>query len=138
MKFAKFLQSKASFQIAVECAFPVRVSLILSILDTWYIHSEILAIKAQVPNRSYSSPRENYSNGSTNGNHLHEALIRALQERIISLEKQLNEKQRTIKKILDGPSHHSHEHCVNNQPPPPMGMGQYQDRNATAEQKRLP
>ena len=100
-----------------------------------FIHSEILAIKAQLANRSYSSPRENYSNGSTNGSHLHEALIRALQERIISLEKQLNEKQRTIEKILDGPSHHSHKHCVNNQPPPPMGMGQYQDRNATAEQK---
>ena len=93
-----------------------------------FIHGEILAIKAQVANRSSSSTKENSSNESTNGNYLHEALIRSLQERIISLEKQLNDKQRIIGKILDGPSLHSIKHNVNNQgtkaTPPPMGIGQ--------------
>ena len=100
-----------------------------------FIHGEILAIKAQVANRSCSSPRDNISNGSTTGNHLHEAFIRSLQERIISLEKQLNDKQRIIEKILDGPSHHSPMHCVNNQSSkataPPMGIGQTPDGSNT-------
>ena len=94
-----------------------------------------LAIKAQVANRSCSSPRDNISNGSTTGNHLHEAFIRSLQERRISLKKQLNDKQRIIEKILDGPSHHSPMHCVNNQSSkataPPMGIGQTPDDSNT-------
>eukprot|EP00112_Aurelia_sp_Birch-Aquarium-sp1_P026125 Seg907.1 transcript_id=Seg907.1/GoldUCD/mRNA.D3Y31 product="hypothetical protein" protein_id=Seg907.1/GoldUCD/D3Y31 len=100
-----------------------------------FIHSEILAIKAQVANRSCSSPRESFSGGSPRENHLHEALIRSLQERI---EKQLNDKQRIIEKILVGPSHHSPKHCENNlsnkATTPPMGIRQSSDyRNTTVE-----
>ena len=46
MKFAKFLQSKASFQRAAECAFPIRVSRILSILDSLLLSQSVIQLFA--------------------------------------------------------------------------------------------
>ena len=63
-----------------------------------YMQCEMLSIKADVANRqrSYSPPKTPDKD--------REALVRTLNERILSLEKQLNEKQYVIQKLFDRPS----------------------------------
>eukprot|EP00112_Aurelia_sp_Birch-Aquarium-sp1_P016993 Seg390.2 transcript_id=Seg390.2/GoldUCD/mRNA.D3Y31 product="hypothetical protein" protein_id=Seg390.2/GoldUCD/D3Y31 len=60
-----------------------------------FIHSEILALKAQTASRSNDHPHDIdvYA----------KALIRSLEDRIRSLERQLEQKQAIIEKLLDGP-----------------------------------
>ena len=65
-----------------------------------YIHSELLSIKAHVFNRSLS---ETVTNGSNNFNY-EKMFIKSLEDRIVSLEKQLHHKQRIIDKLLEQPS----------------------------------
>eukprot|EP00112_Aurelia_sp_Birch-Aquarium-sp1_P019969 Seg5042.1 transcript_id=Seg5042.1/GoldUCD/mRNA.D3Y31 product="hypothetical protein" protein_id=Seg5042.1/GoldUCD/D3Y31 len=66
-----------------------------------FSHGEILDLKAKVANRPYSPtqpPRQNPISDK-----IKETLLTSLQERIISLERQLHDKQRIIEKPLDGP-----------------------------------
>ena len=65
-----------------------------------YLHSELLSIKAYVFNRS---PSETGTNGSNNFNYK-KMFIESLEDRIVSLEKQLHHKQRIIDKLLEQPS----------------------------------
>ena len=64
-----------------------------------YIHSELLSIKAHVFNRSLS---ESVNNGSSNFNY-EKMFIKSLEDRIMSLEKQLHQKQGIIDKLLEQP-----------------------------------
>ena len=68
-----------------------------------YTHGEILSMKADVANRQ-KSPNPN---STTPMDKDREALVRSLQERILSLEKQLQDKQYIIERLLDGPRHRS-------------------------------
>ena len=68
-----------------------------------YTHGEILSMKAEVANRQ-KSPNPH---SMTRMDKDREALVRSLQERILSLEKQLQDKQYIIERLLDGPRHRS-------------------------------
>ena len=66
-----------------------------------FLHGEILDLKAKIairPNSPTQPPRQNPTCDKVK-----EALLTSLQERIISLERQLHDKQRIIEKLLDGP-----------------------------------
>ena len=66
-----------------------------------FSHGEILDLKAKIairPNSPTQAPRQN-----PNCDKIKEALLTALKERIISLERQLYDKQKIIEKLLDGP-----------------------------------
>ena len=68
-----------------------------------YTHGEILSMKADVASRQKSpTPIP-----TTRMDKDREALVRSLQERILSLEKQLQDKQYIIERLLDGPRHRS-------------------------------
>ena len=62
-----------------------------------YVHCEMLSIKADVASRQKSQNPPKSPDGDR------KALVRTLNERILSLDKQLNEKQYVIKKLFDGP-----------------------------------
>ena len=65
-----------------------------------FSHGEILDLKAKIairPNSPTQPPRQN-----PNCDKIKEALLTSLQERIISLERQLYDKQKIIEKLLDG------------------------------------
>ena len=68
-----------------------------------YTHGEILSMKADVANRQKSPTPIT----TTRKDKDREALVRCLQERILSLEKQLQDKQYIIERLLDGPRHRS-------------------------------
>ena len=61
-----------------------------------FAHSEILSMKADIANRR-PSPLE-----KTRDDRYHDALVACLQDRIGSLEKQLQDKQFIIEKLLEG------------------------------------
>ena len=65
-----------------------------------FIHSEILSLKAQVTHKIQSPVREQEPGQETD---YMKDLIRSLQDRIVSLERQLQQKQWIIEKLLDGP-----------------------------------
>ena len=64
-----------------------------------FTHGEIVSLKAELANRP-KSPTPKFPNPPDKDR---EALLRSLQERIISLERQLQDKQNIILKLLDGP-----------------------------------
>ena len=63
-----------------------------------FSHGEILSLKAQLAPRPRESP---HKSSGPNYEALQEAFIRSLQDRIISLERQLSEKQETIGKLFE-------------------------------------
>ena len=67
-----------------------------------YIHSELLSIKAHIFNRSLSETGTN-ANEVNNFNY-EKMFIKSLEDRILSLEKQLHHKQRIIDILLEHPS----------------------------------
>ena len=85
-----------------------------------FIHSEILAIKEQVAHNKQSSIYEPDS-GQQPDNKL---LIKSLQDRIISLEKQLQQKQWIIEKLLDRPKENVNKSEQQPQKPKYTPMGE--------------
>ena len=65
-----------------------------------FIHSEILSLKAQVTHKIQSPVKEPEPKQETD---YVKDLIRSLQDRIVSLERQLQQKQWIIQKLLNGP-----------------------------------
>ena len=77
-----------------------------------FLHSEMLSLKAE----TYSRPS---TKGESPARNQHEAewekaLIRSLENRIISLEKQLSDKQRIIESLLNGPNRVINSSCCEN------------------------
>ncbi len=89
-----------------------------------FTHGEILSLKADVANRSPG--RKAYTH-DTHTDRDREALLRCLQERIISLEKQLQDKQYIIEKLLEN-SNRSHAENSVHKHAAPSGT----ERNAQA------
>ena len=67
-----------------------------------FSHGEILTLKAAIASRP-NSPTQPPPRQNPPDDMLKEALLRSLHERITSLESQLQDKQRIIEKLLDGP-----------------------------------
>ena len=65
-----------------------------------FSHGEILSLKAQIANRPSSPPQQTRVDPSEKDR---EALLGCLQDRIISLERQLCDKQKVIEFLLEGP-----------------------------------
>ena len=77
-----------------------------------FLHSEMLSLKAE----TYSRPS---TKGESPARNQHEAewekaLIRSLENRIISLEKQLSDKQRIIESLMNGPNRVINSSCCEN------------------------
>ena len=70
-----------------------------------FTHGEIVSLKAELANRP-KSPTPKFPNQPDKDR---EALLRSVQERIISLERQLQDKQNITSKLLDGPRHQRSE-----------------------------
>ena len=64
-----------------------------------YIHAEVLSLKALMSNRTISAPEKNANNPRID---YETNFIKSLQDRILSLERQLDQKQEIIKKLLEG------------------------------------
>ena len=64
-----------------------------------YIHAEVLSLKALMSNRTISAPEKNAQNPRID---YETNFIKSLQDRILSLERQLDQKQEIIKKLLEG------------------------------------
>ena len=62
-----------------------------------YVHCEMLSIKADIASRQKAQNPPKTPDGDR------EALVRTLNERILSLERQLHEKQYVIQKLFKGP-----------------------------------
>eukprot|EP00112_Aurelia_sp_Birch-Aquarium-sp1_P015113 Seg3320.1 transcript_id=Seg3320.1/GoldUCD/mRNA.D3Y31 product="hypothetical protein" protein_id=Seg3320.1/GoldUCD/D3Y31 len=63
-------------------------------------HGEILSLKAQIANRPSNPSQQTRADPSEKDK---EALLRCLQDRIVSLERQLYDKQKIIEGLLEGP-----------------------------------
>ena len=94
-----------------------------------YVHCEMLSIKADVASRQKSQ------NPPKSPDRDREALVRTLNERILSLEKQLHEKQYVIQKLFDGPK----QNPTTNFHEIPSGQNNNASQTITnEEQKRKP
>ena len=91
-----------------------------------FIHSEILALKAQTPSRSNDRQEDI--------NVYAKALIQSLEDRVRSLERQLEQKKAIIEKLLDGP-----RQVVRTLPTPnPLGAEEVRNGNFdTKENKEI-